>query len=218
MRALRQLVGRPTPKNLDEIIRESIKLRSPFQHFATVIIDDQNIIKGISQSRPNNLILDNFGYWLSAMFRAPAEAVFDVVGMKDTGGNAETVRTYGPQAANASSFCNYKTGQVTGTYMQVGSGSTAAARDDVAIETAFGTAPEDAHFVTGSGSYAAAAVSVAGAITAGGNGTIAETGLIAKWLNASQVAKLFLLFHDILASTEAFTAGNTITVAYTINL
>ena len=212
MRALRQLVGRPTPKNLDEIIKESIKLRNPFQHFSTVIISQGDIIKGISQSKPNNLILENFGKTLAGMFRIPVEALDPDLGLIDEGGTPRETHFY----AKTLSSINAATEDL-GSQIKIGSGSTAAARDDVDIETAFVVAPEDAPFDTGSGSYAAGAVSVAGAITAGGAGTINETGMFGVWFYIAAVA-LFMIFHDILVSGEAFVLGNTITVAYTINL
>jgi len=145
---------------MDEIIRESIKFDAPFQHFATVIISERDIIQRIYNM--------------------------------EVGG---------------------------GTSIQVGSGSTAAARTDYKIETALGTAPEDDLFDTGSGSYAAGATSVAGAITAGGSGTINEVVLAGHWYDeTADNFDDFCLFHDILVSGEAFTPAQTITVAYTLNL
>ena len=215
-RALRQLIGcpMPQPKTLDDIIKESIKLDTPFQHFATVIISENDIIQAITQSRPNNLILDQFGKWLAGWLRAPVVADGSV-SIKDTGGTARNIQLW--SGTTTASVFNIDTGDKLGSLIQVGAGTTAAARDDVNIETAFGTAPEDTLFDTGSGSYAAGAVSVSGAISAGGAGTIAEVGLFAAWtLNITLYN--FMLFHDILASTEAFVAAQTITAAYTINV
>jgi len=215
MRALKQLIGYPMPKNIDEIIKESIKFRYPFQHFSTVLISDKNIIKGVAQSKPNNLITDNFGTWLAAFFRAPVVGIKTIT-LKDSGGTDRALVHIYYNIANSGVF-NIDTGDKIGTSMQVGSGSSAAARSDYSVETAFGNAPEDDLFDTGTGSYAVGSIAVAGAIIAGGAGTIAETCLFGSWTWVDTGAD-FLLFHDILSSTEAFVGGNTITVAYTINL
>lgn len=218
MRALQQLVGcpMPPPKTLDEIIRESNKLRMPFQHFATIIISqgDKNIIQGIGQSRPNNLILDQFGTWLAGLIRAPVLARTQIT-LQDITDTTRTVGMYDKEMQ--SNVFNQYTNYVLGTQLQVGAGVTAPTRADFNIETALGTAPEDALFDTGSGSYAGGAISFAGAITAGGAGTINEVGYFSKWRYTS-AAGTFMLFHDKLVSGEAFVAVQTITVAYTINL
>ena len=207
------------PKNIDEIIRESIKLRAPFQHFATVIISEGDIIKGISQSKPNNLILDNFGILLAGLMRAPVDAEKEVT-LTDTGNTGQTVGAYGTYAANTQHFNYFDAAYPTGTRVQVGAGTTPAARADYDIETAFIVAPEDDLFDSGTGSYGAGSISVAGAITAGGAGTINEILFTGRWIWQGGSATLadFALFHDILVSGEAFVLGNTITVAYTINL
>jgi len=213
MRALKQLIGRQYPKNIDELIRESIKLRSPFQHFSTVIISDHDIVKGIAQSKPNNLILDNFGTWLAGLIRAPVVGN-KTISLQDDGDVSRDVMTF---ATTAVAF-NTHGAKTLGTGIKVGAGNTPAARDDFDIETAFIVAPEDDIFDTGTGSYAGGAVSVGGVITAGGAGTINETGLYGVWLITAATEHNFMLFHDILVSGEAFVLGNTITVAYTINL
>jgi len=219
MRALQQLIGNRYPRNIDEIIRESIKLRDPFQHFSTVIISDRNIIKGISQSKPNNLILDNFGTWLAGLLRSPVDADSDV-SLTDTGNNARLMKMYDLQSVSCYVFNAWDAGDPVGSHMQCGSGVTPAARADYKIETALGTPPEDDVFVTGAGSYAAGSIAVAGAIVAGGAGTINETMLafLWRWGTAGDTMADFAMFHDILVSGEAFVLGNTITVAYTINL
>jgi len=204
------------PKNIDEIIRESIKLRAPFQHFATVIISDQGIIQGISQSKPNNLILDNFGTWLAGLINAPAQAV-KTVSLKDLLGNARNLKTRNVYTEYA--FSEYSPPNDSGTLLQVGGGTTPATRADYQIETALSVAPEDDVFGTGTGSYSAGVVSAGGAITAGGTETINEVGFFGFWtIVGGAAAYAFMLFHDILVSGEAFTPGQTITVAYSINL
>jgi len=219
MRALRQLIGHQYPKNMDEIIRESIKLKFPLQHFATVIISEGDIIKGINQSKPNNLILDHFGEWLAALIRQPQNNV-KILYFTNTDGGAADINIWCSAAGSESVFTRKNSAGALnlGTKMEVGSGVTAATRADIQIETNLGTAPEDDSFDTGAGSYTAGVISVAGAITAGGAGTINETLFIAVWVDDTHSAQEVALLHDILISGEAFVLGNTITVAYTINL
>jgi len=215
MRTLDQLIGAPIPKNIDELIRESIKIRHPFQHFSTVIISDRGIIKGISQSKPNNLITDQFGTWLAGWIRTPVVAISTVT-LKESGGANKTVQMY-EKTASAAVF-NIDVGDKLGTVIQCGSGSTAATRADYDVETALPTAPEDAPFDTGTGVYAVGSIAAAGAIVAGGAGTIRETCLFASWVDSVNALFNFLLFHDILASPETFVLGDTITTTYTVNL
>lgn len=215
MRALKQLIGTPMPKNMDEIIRESIKLRDPFQHFATVIIQDRGIIKGISQSKPNNLILDNFGIFLAGHFHAPVQDHIQV-NLIPEGGVSDGY--FVKRNASGKAEMLNPVDNPTGSSLKLGSGVTAATRTDFDIETDLPTAPESGFFDTGSGSYAVGSISLAGALTAGGAGTINEVGLFGTWQNDLATIDQVMLFHDILVSGESFVLGNTLTAAYTINL
>lgn len=220
MRILNQLIGHkmPKPKTLNEIIRESNKLKYPFQHFSTIIISEprgkEQIIKGVAQSGINNLIMDNFGKWLAIWFRSPISGQNTVV-LKDITDTNRNVICYDNQQ-NFNQF-NVDAADILGTSIQIGSGSTPATRADVNVETAFIVAPEDALFDTGNGAYGAGGIAIVGAIVAGGAGTIAEVCLFAQWTWTDTLAS-FLLFHDILGATEAFVLGDTITATYTINL
>lgn len=217
MRALQQLIGCPMPpwQTMEERIKESIKLDAPFQHFATVIISQGDIIKGISQSKRNNLIVDNFGVLLAGLFKTQTTTKTEVT-LQDEGDTGRTVCTYGTWAASARNFNNYTTS--SGTKLKMGSGVTAATRGDYDIETDLPTSPEDDFFGSGTGSYAGGAVSIGAALTAGGNGTINEVGLFGYWHDNNTSVYNFMLLHDILTSGEAYVIGNTLTVAYTINL
>lgn len=202
----------PKEKDLLGILREKIKLEHPFQHFSSVLISNPNErIKGIAISNPNNLITDQFGTWLAGFLRQPVGAAASV-SMTETGGVTKTINVW-HSTTNFNDTINAR-----GSRVQVGSGSTAATRADYDVETAFGTAPESSPFVTGAGSYAAGAIGVSGSISAGGAGTIAETCLFGYIGDDTATVFDFLYFHDILGSTEAFVAAQTITVAYTINL
>lgn len=220
MREFNQLIGNYVPKNINEIIQKSIKLEHPFQHFSTVMITDkENVIKGIGQSKPNNLILDQFGTWLAGFLRAPVSANKNI-SITDTANNARTMVIYYDQATSFTFNC-FDVGLVTcGSRIQCGSGTTVATRSDYAIETALGTAPENALFDSGTGVYAVGSIACAGAVVAGGAGTVNETILTGhwRWGTGGDTEADFALFHDILGSGEAYVLGNTITVTYTINL
>jgi len=217
---LNELLGFKPPKNIDELIKDSIKMDAPFQHFSTVMIQDKRgLIKGISQSRRNNLILDHFGEWLALMFRAPVDARNTFI-FNDTDLVARTFSFYHSAGAVDDVFCRKEAaGAINiGTTMEIGSGTTAATRADEQIETNFVVAPEDDAFPTGVGAYAVGAIACAGAIVAGGAGTINETLLSGMWCDEGGVAREVALLHDILVAGEAFVLGDTITVTYTLNL
>jgi len=214
----KQFLGYTFTKRLEQRLiaehRERILKEINHRIFETVIVsvvDKGRRIKGLGLSSPNDLILDNFGTWLAGLIRAPI-AASESVSLKDSGGSTRTVLTY---AANM--HFNDSDSEV-GTYLQVGSGTTPPARADYSITTAFLTAPESSFFDTGSGSYSVGAISFSGSITAGGSGTVNETGFFARWVISGLPAYQFMLFHDVLGTGVPFTAGEIITVSYSINL
>lgn len=219
---LKKLIGDYAPKNIGQLIAESIKVKSPFQHFSTVMIQEPDgIIKGISQSKPNNLILDNAGEWLASFFRTPSANQKIQTTLVDEG-NTGRIFCTSYHNYNDETYVAYGStvGTGSGSYIKIGSGSTSATRADYDIETDFGTAPEDDFFGSGSGSYGGGSIGVAGAVVGGGNGTVNETGMFGHWkiMDANDVFYNVMLFHDILVSGEAFVIGETITVTYTIAL
>jgi len=214
---LNKLIGGHPPKDINEIIRESIKLRAPFQHFATVMIQEPDgIIKGIGQSKRNNLILDSFGQVLAALMRAPINGITNI-NLDDITDTARAC-TIMEEAAGSNSFIGSAAARIVGTVMRCGSGVTPAVRTNFEIETPLAVAPEDAIFPTGNGSYAAGSVGCSGTIVAGGAGTINEVGMYGQWVYAGPTLGWFMLFHDILVAGEAYVLGETITVTYTLAL
>jgi len=216
---LKNLIGYQPPKNIGELIRESIQLDAPFQHFSTVMIRDRKgLIKGISQSKRNNLILDHFGEILAEMFTPPSDGQNEIT-LTDIAGAPFIMQFYGDETANNFQFARNSVAFQLGTLIQVGAGVTAATRADIEIETPFIVAPEDAPFDTAPGAYGAGAIAIVAAIVAGGAGTINECLMILRMLNnVGNATGDVALFHDILVAGEAFVLGETITVTYTINL
>ena len=108
----------------------------------------------------------------------------------------------------------------TGTKFQVGSSTTAAARTQYAIQAAFSTAPESSQFSTGAGSYAAGGgvMSCAGAIAAGGSGTINEVASFGYWPYSSSNMCTVMLTREVLGSGVSFSSGNAIVCTLSINI
>jgi len=189
---------------------------------ALCYVHDQGEIKGVGGSTlmkdkngkiVSNLILDQLGVWLAGIFKSGITANKTVV-MQTSGDVAENVNTYGATVFNNS-------GTNFGAYIEIGSGSTAPARDDFSIETAFGTSPEDFRFDTSSdpvwnsglGNFKAL-----GSIVAGASGTINESSLLFLWDNNASTLRQFNVFRDAISPGQAFTAGQSIAVEYTVQL
>jgi hypothetical protein len=188
-------------------------------------------ILDIGFNTPEDLILDNFGKWLAAIIQTPtawfANTSFATVTLKDTANTDRAVPTYANAVSSYMAAFNSmasSTTTLTGTKLQVGSGTTAAARSNYTIQTAFGSAPENTRFPTGPGSYASGYVVVSGSVAAGGSGTVNETGFFGTWnygtpgTSSGYGVADFMLFHDILGSGVAFAAGNLLMTSYSINL
>jgi hypothetical protein len=189
------------------------------REFSTITIRDINgEIEHIMESDPNDLFVDNFGYWLAACFK-PYDNSDSTTTLVDAGGNNRNVSVYRFAGLSTESF-NTAGGAVTngGTVIQVGSSSTAATRGDHAIGTPFGTAPESTFFSTSNGNYAAGTITVSGSITSGGSGTINEAVLMGNWFYnpGSGTEASFVLAHDVYGSGYAFTPGKSITVQWSI--
>lgn len=163
----------------------------------------------------SDLILDQFGKWLAAIFKTAALGQITTT-MNDITGSSQTVAQYGttPPLFN-------NDGTNFGVSHQVGAGLTAPTRADFGIETAFGTSPESARFEpaanpvfnSGLGNFITSAT-----ITAGGTGTITESILIQRWDNTASSLTLFAMFRDSISPSVAFGVGQSITVEYTVSL
>ncbi len=189
---------------------------------ALCYIVDKGEIKGVGGSSlmknkktgeiVSDLILDQFGEWLSGIFVAlPSGIVGRTV--KNSAGTPQTVRLW----AITNAFNDIET---LGAFQQVGSGSTPPARTDLTLETPFGTAPENATFSTGNPVYNSGLGNFkpAGLITAGGSGTINESVMFFGMKNSVGSNNTFGMFRDIISPAQSFIAGQTIALEYTIQL
>ena len=173
-------------------------------------VHDKGEIKGVGGSTlmkdkngiiVSNLILDQFGIWLSGLPSIVSSGTRTII-VKDESGADRTFNIRNSIATfyNTSLFS-------LGMSLQVGSGSTSPTRTDVNIETAFGTAPESGVFVLSSnGAYNSGLGNVKyfGGITAGGAGTINECISQGKWRDSIGVARNITLFRDIISPAQAF--------------
>lgn len=185
------------------------------QEVALVIIGEPESkeILDIGGSLPGDLFVDNWGTVWAGLFRAPINGNTAVT-LTDTSNTARQL--YSMEDAGATFNAS---NAIIGSRIQVGSGTTAPARSDYKIQTAFATAPENALFDTGTGSYAAGSgnITVSGSITAGNEaGTINEAILAGVWYTYSAgAAENICICHDATTAT-AFSNAKSITVQYSI--
>jgi len=175
-----------------------------------VVCHENGEIKGIGGSKPNDIFNNNYGDLLKSWFRAATSRTVTLV---DDGGVNRTIQTGGSGSA-----WNNSTG---GSRFQVGQGSTPAARSDLAIETPFGSAPENALVDSNVGGYNSGLGQIT--ITAligptGGSGTVTET--VDMWFFQKNTGggHNFLMAHDLISPGVAFIAAQTLTVQYTWQL
>jgi len=189
---------------------------------ALCYIVDNNEIKGVGGSTmmkdktgkiSSNLILDNFGLFLAAIFMGIPASGAETIVLKDTGGVNRTVNII-----SLVPLWNFSTGATM--FHQVGSGSLAPARTDFNINTAFGTAPEDAIFEPSDPVYNSSIGNFKslGSITAGGSGTINESIIVSRWRDSGNTNRFFAHFRDIISPGQSFIAGQAIALEYTVQL
>jgi len=191
---------------------------------ALCYIVDKNEIKGVGGSSLmkdkngkiiSNLILDQFGEYLSKQFKK-LDGTDLLFAIKSTTGALQTLRAY----SSSSVFNLFGVGNI-GISLIVGSGTTPPVRTDFSLETAFGTAPESGSFVpttnpiwnSGLGNF-----KQNGAIIAGGAGTINESALATNWRDSAGVIRGFILFRDIISPAQSFISGQSIALEYTVQL
>ncbi len=189
---------------------------------AICFVTDKNEILGLGGSTlmkdkngkiVSNLILNNFGIFLGGIFKAFLLGNKTVV-LKSTVDPNETVNTYGGNVFG-------KTSVNFGSFLQIGSGTTPPVRQDINIETSFGTPPEssflttvsDPVFNSGLGNFKYSV-----SINAGGSGTINESVSFLKFTTNVLNFRNFAMFRDIISPGVPFIAGQTIALEYTVQL
>ena len=160
-----------------------------------------------SNTFPHDLILNNFYDWLiAALDNAQSSATVSTSGMKDTAGTAITIPVWGNQYCTAADYCLGYAGAGQGGLIEVGTLTTAAARTDYNIGSAY-----QSYFDTSStcSTGSTDSVVVTGSENANTAATITEAGLFVQ-----NAAVTVMLAHDVFTGI-AVSAGNTITVQYT---
>jgi len=192
---------------------------------ALCFILDKNEIKAVGGSTllkdkktgeiVSNLILDQFGLWLTGLF-TPLSAGNRTITITDSTGAPISVAVY----TSLTTFNAIVGGVAVGQRLQVGSGSSSPLRTNFAIETPFATVPEMNPFSgstpvwnSGSGLF-----KTAGLISAGGSGTVRESILRNQWRDVGVGTRNYTMFRDLISPALGFTAGQSIALEYTVQL
>jgi len=163
----------------------------------------------------SNLIMDNFGFWLSSIYRRRTTATGPNPTLTDNANIGQAVRGYG-----ASVHFN-ESNRSLGSRLAVGSGVTAPTRTDFNIETRFATAPEMNDFFPASDPVYNATngnFSIVGSITAGGTGTVNEGMEFQRYQATSASDFIFAMFRDIISPGQPFVISDTISLEYTVQI
>ncbi len=210
-----------TKKLLDEITKEYYENKKKVFPISQNLLNPSCIvsvikekeIKGIGMSCINDLLLDNFGVWYSAIFSGNQTGEINNVGdvSEEFDWNGEST-----------AYNNSVTPNVIGSKVQVGQGLTPASIGDFTIETPFGVAPESNRNNTGIGTYTVglSQIFVPSAISpTTGSGDISEAGLAMRWRKPSTgLVTELLITHDNISPVVPFLAGNAINIDYTIQI
>jgi len=181
------------------------------------VTDRNSRILDVAANKPDDLILDNFGLWLAAWIRQPSQGQLNIT-VKNDANVAKPLCIWRNQSGYRT-FNNGLGASVNfGTYVRIGSSTANPARGDYNVGSAFATSPESGYINTNSGSYASGVVSLSGSLTAGGSGTVNETGLFLTCIDDNTQQVTWMMFHDLLGSGVSFVAGNTLTTSYSINI
>jgi hypothetical protein len=185
-----------------------------------IIVQENKEIKSLGGSKPNDLLVDNFGEWLAGMHRALGGGIstFSII---DTSSVAQVLNWYEASDQQFTAGGNSNTVPV-GTEIQIGRGTTPPIRQDVNIETAFSNGGvEDSAISTGTGSYVPSQAQVRVPATIApttGSGSISETVLFAKWYRTTNTQIKLLLAHDAISPVASFISAQSVFVEYRFNL
>jgi hypothetical protein len=168
---------------------------------------------GPHRKKHNDLVLDNLGAFLAALFAAYTGATRYVCGnMVDTSGTSRTVCPY--TTTWGALFNRYD--KALGCLVGVGAGTTTEQRSDYNLETQVGSWTP----LSGDAAWTSAAgtVTFAGSVLIAGGATITEAGLIAYMEQSNQTGPYpFMLLHDMFDGVPII-AGKYAHLAYTIQL
>jgi len=177
----------------------------------TSLKDDE--IKKIGCSIPNDIINDNLGELLAAIFRPVSTGTKTVTTFEDTNPTTRSLIIYSSTVGEL--YTSGAGGALT--RVQLGQGSTAPTRTDFNIETPFANGgPEDGKNKTDDGSFLPSSNQVQVGKLIGpmaGGGTITETCLFGVWNATVGGLAEFLASRDLVGSIP-FLIGEFVSVRY----
>lgn len=212
-RAADELPKLKAAKTIDQIVElQKNSLTRMLDTSCVAVLRSRNDyrIKEVGFNAPEDMFLNNWGTLLASIIHGNQGGITGYVLYDETNTARTSDGTYAPSFSN----------QSTTTYftIQFGSGTTAAARNNYAIQTAFATPPESTKFQCGPGAYASGVISFGNLITAGGSGTINEITLFVQQRMSDAAYRHYMITRDILSSGVAFVAGNPLVGTFAINI
>lgn len=172
-------------------------------------LNSDGVIKEIGFNREGDLFLDNFGQWLAGIVVCRSN---QVKVLKDIDGvNRNVPFTH----IGSGDRWNRQINQSPGMWFQLGSGSTSPSRSNYCIETAFATAPENAKFEGSWGMHTSGFCINAGAISAGGSGTINESAAMTRWATNNNDEYFFAIVRDAISPGVSFVASDVLCATLT---
>lgn len=216
-------IGRSqTPKVKDDILKYCIEKKNKFCGFdgynlpmsvISVTPPGDNEIKSLGASVLSDLILNNFGLWITG-----------VLGMRggtssftNESGGAETVELVGggSNQFNCAQDSDASKNPSTGSYFRLGSSAVAPTRNDFKINTLLGSTPESSLQATGDGLYSSIlgrAIISRAFPGASGSDTVREMGLFYRLANTSLDGDNYMVTHDLVSPVVAYDPGEIINV------
>ena len=169
----------------------------------------EGVLKEIGFNREGDLFLDNFGQWLAGIVVCKSN---QVKVLKDIDG---TNRNVPFTHISSGDRWNRQINQSPGMWFQLGSGSTTPSRSNYCIETAFATSPENAKFEASWGMHTSGFCINAGAISAGGSGTVNESIVITRWATNNNDEYFFAIVRDAINPGVSFVASDVLCATLT---
>ncbi len=191
-------------------IAEAQRNRLRFPELGMVAaLNREGVIKEVGFNSEGDLFLDNFGQWLAGIVVCKSN---QVKVLKDITGTNRTLRFTHIGDDNR---WNKQINATPGMYFQLGSGTTAPARSNYCIETAFAGAPENAKFEASWGMHTSGFCVNAGAISAGGSGTVNESIAITYWATDLNNEYFFAIVRDAICPGVSFVPSDVLCATLT---
>jgi len=178
--------------------------------FSLITVTKDKEIKSIGMSCIDDLLNDNFGQFLKGIIG------FGGFSSQDENNNPFNYITVSTNQA----YNMFNTGLSMGAFLRIGKGTAPATRQDFNIEVPFvGGAEANFFNVIGLAGWNSGLgqISISGAITAGGSGSISETVLACVWRATTDSAHHRSIYsRDNISPVSNFIIGETINVNYTL--